>query len=95
MIDRNAVLTRSENVLEAQMGGDDTVLLGPDSDTYFGLEGTAAAVWETLETPRTLPELAAALAEEYDADAKTIERDVTPFLTDMIASGFIIAAKPG
>ncbi len=68
----------------------DAVLLGPDSDTYYGLEGTAAAVWEALETPRSLADLSSALAEEYDADAATIEADVTPFLTEMIASGFVV-----
>ncbi len=92
MIDRNAILTRGEGVLEAQMGDEDTVLLGPDSDTYYGLEGTAAAVWEALATPRSLADLSTALAEEYDADARTIETDVTPFLTEMIASGFIVMA---
>ena len=89
MIDRNAILARGAGVLEAQMGDEDTVLLGPDSDTYYGLEGTAAEVWGALETPRSLADLAAALAVEYDADAATIEADVTPFLTEMIASGFV------
>lgn len=95
MIDRNAILTRGEGVLEAQMGDEDTVLLGPDSDTYYGLEGTAAVVWEALETPRSLAQLSITLAEEYDADAATIETDVTPFLTEMIASGFITMSPAG
>ena len=92
MIDRTAILSRGAGVLEAQMGEEDTVLLGPDSDTYFGLEGTAAAVWRALETPQSLADLSATLAEEYDADAATIESDVTPFLTDLIASGFVTLA---
>lgn len=95
MLDRNAILRRGEGVLEAQMGDDDTVLLGPDGDTYFGLEGTAAAVWGALASPRSLADIAAALAEEYDAVPATIERDVTPFLTDMIASGFVIVSRDG
>jgi len=95
MIDRSAILTRGAGVLEAQMGHGDTVLLGPDSDTYFGLEGTAAAVWAALEAPRSLADLSAALAEEYSADAAAIEADVTPFLTEMIASGFVTVSSAG
>jgi hypothetical protein len=95
MIDRNAILSRSEGVLEAQMGDEGTVLLGPDSDTYYGLEGTAVSVWAALETPRSLADLSAALTMEYEVDAATIETDVTPFLTEMIASGFITMRPAG
>jgi hypothetical protein len=47
------------------------------------LAGTGAALWELLDAPHTLQELAAALAEHYAAAPETIESDLALTLAEL------------
>ena len=53
------------------------------------LAGSGAAVLDLLDEPRTLDELANALAEAYDADVATSAADVEPLLDQLTESGFV------
>ncbi|MFT7028169.1 MAG: hypothetical protein ACJAVS_002404, partial [Paracoccaceae bacterium] len=67
MPDTDPVMRRAADVLAAQLSEEELVLLGPSSERYVGLDPIAADVWAALETPRSLSQIAAALAEAYDA----------------------------
>jgi fructose-specific component phosphotransferase system IIB-like protein len=85
---------RKTDVLAAQLSEAELVLLGPASERYVGLDPVAADVWAALETPRTLLQLAAALAEDYDAPPVRIAADIAPMLDQLVDEGLIERDDP-
>lgn len=82
-------LRRRPGVLEARIGPEELVLLGPETRTYLGLDEVGADIWEKLAAPLTRAELAEALSEDYDAPPERIEADIAPFLAVLIEDGVI------
>jgi hypothetical protein len=76
--------------LRAEFQGE-TVLLSFDTGRYYGLEGTAQAVWRLLETPRSLADLVEALVGSHDVDRAQCRRDLVPFLEDLAREGLVEA----
>jgi coenzyme PQQ synthesis protein D (PqqD) len=68
----------------------DTVLcLPPDSTEPVTLAGTGPEVWDLLQTPHSLAELAAELAARHRVDAEVVATDVRPVLERLAALGVI------
>ena len=89
------VYRRRPGAMEARLGAEELVLLGPDGDRYVGLDPVAADVWAALETPRTRAALAEALAAIYDAPAAAIAADIGDMLEELEAEGLIERAEAG
>jgi hypothetical protein len=81
-LDRTARVRRVEAVLATEVAGE-LVMMDVDSGTYFGLDAIGTDVWHRLAAPVSVAELAAALAQEYEAPAEVIERDLLDLLTRM------------
>jgi Coenzyme PQQ synthesis protein D (PqqD) len=62
---------------------DAVVCLPPGSSEPVTLAGTAPEVWDLLERPRSLEELASELAGRHGIDAETVANDVLPVLRRM------------
>ena len=60
-----------------------------DLASIYRFNGTGSLIWKLLEVPRTLSELATAVAGEYEIDVQRAERDVTEFVSDMKAVGLV------
>ena len=58
--------------------GDEAVILG--GDTYYGLNPVGARVWSLIQEPRTVSDLCAAIAAEYDVERARCQRDVVDLL---------------
>ncbi|MEI6393779.1 MAG: PqqD family protein [Verrucomicrobiota bacterium] len=75
-------LQRRQNILKQEAAGT-VVLLNMDDGRYFALDGVGGRVWDLCDGSRTLSEIAAILAEEYEAPAETIERDLAELINDL------------
>jgi len=73
---------RSAKVLEAEVDGE-IVLMSAVSGSYCGLDDIGAEVWRRLAKPAAVGELCAALADVFDGDAATIERETIGLLQQM------------
>ena len=73
----------------AAMVADELVVLSVDLGRYFGLNPTAARVWELLEQPRTMEELWDSLAEEYEIQPDACRLEVTALLEDLQKEGLV------
>jgi hypothetical protein len=63
---------------------DGAVLFNPDTDDTTIINLTGRALWAYLESPRSVDELAAHLAETYrDVDAKQATEDATRFVQSL------------
>ena len=73
---------RRSDVL-AQTAGDTVILLTPDSGEYFTLNEVGGRIWELADGSRSVAEIVAALAEEYEAPLEEIQADVLEVLGEL------------
>ena len=87
-LDRTTRLRRTDGVLATTVDGE-LVMMDVEKGVYFGLDAIGTDVWNRLEAPVTAAELADALAQDYEADTATIERDVLALLSRMAEQGLV------
>ena len=78
----------SPGVVSTVVDGEVT-LLDPRSGVYFGLQDSAARVWELLAQRPTVEALVAALTEEFEVSPDTCGHDVRALLDDLGDRGLI------
>jgi hypothetical protein len=72
-----------------------------DLASIYSFNGAGSLIWKLLETPKTVEELVAAMAQEFDAqnDNDKVEQDVKEFLGEMLSAGLaevpVLAAIAG
>ena len=69
--------------------GDDTVLLDLESGMYFGVDGVAKRIWESISEGRSLGETAEVIASEYEVDEASAQADVLEFVSELVARGLL------
>jgi hypothetical protein len=87
------MFVRSQSVVARVVAGETLIVpirakVG-DLASIYSFNGTGSLIWKLLEVPRTVAELASAVAEEYEVDLAQAERDVTEFLSEMKAVGLV------
>jgi hypothetical protein len=95
---RNEVLVRSKSVVARVVGGETLIVpvrakVG-DLASIYSFNGTGTLIWKLLQSPKTLGELAAAIAQEYDVDPTQAENDLTSFVNEMKAVGLVEVPAP-
>ncbi len=85
----NEMFIRSQSVVARVVAGETLIVpirakVG-DLASIYSFNGTGSLIWKLLESPRTVAELANAVAEEYEVDLTHAERDVTEFVSEMKA----------
>ena len=83
---------RDPAVMSVNLGAGEIALLGPAQEKYYGLNDTAARIWELLESPRSAAELRAALEAEFDVAPEVCERETRRALSEMEMEKLIVAA---
>jgi hypothetical protein len=78
----------SRNQLSAQLSGE-AVILGLKDSVYYGLAGAGARIWELVQEPAQLHDIAAAVSREFDVDEPRAMRDLTALAGDLLARGLL------
>jgi hypothetical protein len=63
------------------------VLLDTESEEYFGLDETAAVIWQHLAENGSLREVHASMLAIYDVTAEQLEKDILSFVEKLIDAG--------
>jgi hypothetical protein len=71
---------------------EETVLLDVDAGTAVRLNSTGAWIWEQLEQPRRVGELASGLAERFEIDEGRALGDVVAFAREMARRELLAAS---
>ena len=84
---------RSESVVSRVVAGETLIVpvrakVG-DLASIYSFNGTGSLIWKLLESPKTVSELSAAVAREYEVDPAQAERDVETFVGEMKAVGLV------
>lgn len=62
-----------------------------DLSSIYKFNGTGTLIWKLLQEPRTVTEIAVAVAEQYDVELSKAEIDVTGFINEMQSVGLVEA----
>lgn len=86
-------LVRSQAVVARVVGGETLIVpvrakVG-DLASIYSFNGTGSLIWILLESPRTVAELATAVAQAYEVEPAQAERDVTNFVREMKSVGLV------
>ena len=95
-ISNDQYLVRSQSVVARVIAGETLIVpvrakVG-DLASIYSFNGTGSLIWKLLDSPKTVTELAAAVAREYEVDSVRAERDVSEFVGEMKAVGLVEVA---
>jgi hypothetical protein len=90
---------RSGNQVTRTIGGETLVVPiraeAADLDSLYVFNGSGAAVWQLLETPRTVDEIARELAGEFEVADRPVSDDVARFMDMLKDAGLVdVEARP-
>jgi hypothetical protein len=96
----NVVCTPSEDVVAREIEGEVIIVplvsgIGDAEDELYTLNPTGQAIWQKLDGQRTLKDVAAALADKFDAPLAELENDVLGFASEMTRRGILTIKAEG
>ena len=85
----------SEDVVSREIEGELIIVplasgIGDMEDELYTLNETGKAIWGKLDGARSLRQIASELADEYDAPAADLERDVTGLVGELARRKMVI-----
>jgi 5-methylthioribose kinase len=97
-IDLNAVCVPSEDVVAREIEGEIVIVplvagVGDADDELYTLNETGQAIWQKLDGQRTLKDVAALAADEFDAALPEVENDVVGFAGEMTRRGILVVSN--
>ncbi len=90
-IEAETTLRRTERAVYGDVPGE-TVLLDLDADIALRLNSTGAWIWEQLEQPQPVAQLARGLAERFEIDEGRALDDVVAFAREMTRRELLAAS---
>ena len=69
--------------------GEAVLILSDDSETMV-LNGVGSRIFELAKGELTTETIAAMIADEYDVDTETAQKDVTDFITSLVSQNVLV-----
>jgi hypothetical protein len=90
---KDEVLVRSQAVVARVVAGETLIVpvrakVG-DLASIYSFNGTGTLIWKLLESPRTVAQLATAVAQAYEVEPARAEQDVMNFVGEMKSVGLV------
>lgn len=85
----DTTLSVPEHVLARHAAGE-TVLLNLENETYYGLNGVGARLWELVVAGTTFGGAVDALLGEYDVERDVLVADLTAIVADLRTNGLLL-----
>jgi hypothetical protein len=82
----------SDDVVFRDLEGE-AVILNLASGIYFGLDRTGTRMWQLIDEHGSLQTVLAALKDEFDAPAETIETDLVRLAGELVEKGLLVARQ--
>ncbi len=96
----DAVCAPSEDVVARQIEGEVIIVpvvagIGDAEDELYTLNPTGQAIWQEVDGQRTLKDVAASLAGEFNAPLPELENDVLGFASELTRRGILTVKAEG
>jgi hypothetical protein len=88
-MDLNQKIARSDNFVFNEVDGE-LVMMNIETGAYASLNETGKSIWGFLDAPKSISEIVSSLIEEYEIDQATCEKEVLPFIQNMIKSEVLV-----
>lgn len=85
---KSSTITASKNHLSSEIDGE-TVLLDIESGVYLGLNSVGSSIWNLIAESKKVTDIRDAIANEYEIDLDSCEKDVLDFLEKLADEGLI------
>ena len=83
-------LRRTEHWLGTE-SNDTVIAMHVTTGRFVAFNETAGLIWKMLDTPRTVAEIGARLADEYEVTPEQAIADMSPLLKEFIENGAFTA----
>lgn len=90
MIDADSRFRRKDRVLTQRAAGK-WILLNLDDGQYYALDEISGRIWELCDGSRNVTSMVAAICEDFEAPAETVEADVLCFLGELVDEQLVLA----
>ncbi len=87
----NQKIARSDNFVFNEVDGE-LVMMNIETGAYASLNETGKSIWALLDAPKSVSEVVSSLVEEYEIDQATCEKEVLPFVENMLKSDVLVLA---
>jgi hypothetical protein len=92
----SAYYVRSDSVVSRVIAGETLVVpvrgsVG-DLASIYSLNSVGSTIWQSLEQPKEVQELAGLVESEYEVSLSQARQDVMSFLAEMHAAGLVLPA---
>ncbi|MDX1640198.1 MAG: PqqD family protein [Balneolaceae bacterium] len=91
-MDRDTKIIRTNKALASSIK-DELVMFDVEAGQYYGLNTVATAVWNHLETEKTVEELCQSLTQEFDISLEDCRKEMLTFLPELEEKGLIEIVK--
>jgi hypothetical protein len=88
-ISSRTLVSRKDRALTERVLGD-LVVLDPATDRYVRLNPTAAALWEAMEEPTPMSELARIVADRFHVENERALADATAFVQELAERELVV-----
>jgi coenzyme PQQ biosynthesis protein PqqD len=92
MIATDSRFRRRDRVLVQRAAGKH-VLLNLDDGQYYALDEVSGRIWELCDGEHSVEAVVAALCQDFDAPAETVEADVVAFVGEMVEEKLLLPAS--
>ena len=89
-----SVVVASKDQMASDIAGE-TVILGLSAGRYYGLDAVGARVWQIIQTPTAVADLARTIVGEYDVEPDRCEADLLALLQKMADAGLVEVRSAG
>jgi hypothetical protein len=86
---------RNADEIAADVVDGEAVIINLANGTYYSLDATATCVWEALDTPRSLEELADVLVARFEVGAAQALEDCTALLRSLADEALVTVVPAG
>ena len=83
------IIQRNPDILASDIDGE-KVMMSIQQGEYFGLGKTGSFIWDTIEQPIAISDLADLITEKYEVSKEQCINDIMPFLNDLAEKKLII-----
>jgi hypothetical protein len=88
VITAETIIGRSSEVVASDIDGE-VVMMSIEKGKYYGMDLIASRIWELLGKQIKVADLIGMLTQEYKVSREDCERDVMPFLNDLLKEKLI------
>ncbi|MFI5232331.1 MAG: PqqD family protein [Gemmatimonadales bacterium] len=78
----------SRDQLSTKLSGE-AVILGLKDSVYYGLDGPGVRIWELVQEPAALGDVAETVSREFDVERDAALRDLVELASDLLNRGLL------